>query len=254
MRKAINAYRQRDPRITYRGTEPSRIDALTDAVFGIAITLLVFNVTNPNSFTDLMTFTKTLPAFLVSIGFVVVIWNEHVRFSEVYGMDHPGLMVLNTLFVALIIFYVYPLRFLTLFLTNFYFQTDIRLTLQGDQVPQLMVYYGLIAAALYFTIFLFYHRVHRLRDAIGLSAFEVFYTAKHRTRLVIMFGVPLLSVIITVVLHRASFIWASVAGGVTYLLYTPAMILWSRGYRRGAAAYDPEGQVEPATEPVSARP
>lgn len=253
MRKAIYEHRQRDPRITYRGTEPSRIDTLTDAVFGIAITLLVFNVTNPNSFADLMTFTKTLPAFLVSIGFVVVIWNEHVRFSEVYGMDHPGLMVLNTLFVALIIFYVYPLRFLTLFLTNFYFQTDIRLTLQGDQVPQLMVYYGLIAAALYFTVFLFYHRVHRLRDVIGFSAFEVFYTAKHRTRLIIMFGVPLLSVVITLTLHRASFLWASVAGGLTYLLYTPAMLVWSRGYRRGAAAFDPEVSPGPAPDPATVR-
>lgn len=238
MRQRTNTRRRHDPRITYRGAEPSRIDNFTDAVFGIAVTLLVFNLANPNSFADLVTFTKTLPAFLISIAFVVLLWNEHLRFSEIYGMDHPGFLSLNTLFVALIVFYVYPLRFLTLFLTNFFFQTNITLTLNGDQVPFLMIYYGGIAAALYFTLFLLYSSAHRQRRRIGLSPFEAFYTVRQRSRLIIMFGVPLVSIGVTLALQPGSAVWASIAGGLTYVLYTPAMILWYRSYQKGAARFD----------------
>lgn len=46
---------------------------------------------------------------------LMLIWNEHLKFAEVYALDDVWLTVLNTLFIGLIIFYVYPLRFLTLF-------------------------------------------------------------------------------------------------------------------------------------------
>lgn len=80
MRDIVFKNRQQDSRINYRGSNPGRLENLTDAVFGIAITLLIFNLSNPNSFSDLLTFTKTLPAFILSIAFIFVIWNEHVRF------------------------------------------------------------------------------------------------------------------------------------------------------------------------------
>ena len=108
MRKEILRNARRDPRIRYRGQQASRIDNLTDAVFGIAITLLIFNLSNPNSFEELLTFTKTLPAFLISISFIVLIWNEHLEFSRIYTLDDTWLKVFNTGFIALVIFYVYP--------------------------------------------------------------------------------------------------------------------------------------------------
>lgn len=158
MRNDIYTNKDHDPRINYRGANPSRLENLTDGVFGIAITLLIFNLANPNSFQDLLTFTKTLPAFLISISFLIMVWNEHLRFSEIYTLNDTKLTILNTIFIGLIIFYVYPLRFLTLYLTNFFFQTNIQVSIQGDQVPQLMVYYGFVAFALYFILYLFYHR------------------------------------------------------------------------------------------------
>ncbi|TVQ19420.1 MAG: DUF1211 domain-containing protein, partial [Bacteroidetes bacterium] len=125
MRTDLYKYRQHDPRLKYRGVVASRVDNLTDAVFGIAITLLIFNLANPNSFDDLVGFAKTLPAFLLSISFLLLIWNEHFRFSEIYTLNDTLLIMLNTLFLALIIFFVYPLRFLALLLTNLVFQANI---------------------------------------------------------------------------------------------------------------------------------
>ncbi len=154
MRKAINKFKQHDPRINYRGEVPSRLDNLTDAVFGIAITLLIFNLSNPNSFTDLLDFAKTLPAFVLSISFLLLIWHEHSRFSEIYTLNDSMLAVLNMVFLALVIFFVYPLRFLNLVLTNIYFQTNIAIDIHDHQMPYLMIYYSFAVFALYFAVFL----------------------------------------------------------------------------------------------------
>ncbi len=240
MRQGINKNRQQDPRINYRGTNPSRLDNLTDAVFGIAITLLIFNLSNPNSFSDLLTFTKTLPAFLISISFIVLIWREHLQFSEIYTLHEGRLTVLNTIFIALIIFYVYPLRFLTLFLTNFFFQTDIHISIQNDQVPYLMIYYGFIAFALYFVLFLFYHRAYAISKELALNSYEQFYTKAHKQRLAIMFAVPVLSILLTAAINQYSFIWASIIGGITYCLYTPAMIIWHQKFNSNSKNFSAE--------------
>ncbi|MDX2245426.1 MAG: TMEM175 family protein [Bacteroidia bacterium] len=238
IRTEIRKYRRRDPRITYRGENPSRLDNLTDSVFSIAITLLIFNLANPNSFSDLLLFTKTLPAFLISISFLVMIWNEHLWFSEIYTLDDTHLAIYNTIFIALIIFYVYPLRFLTLFLTNFFFQTDIDVKIYGDDVPYLMIYYGLVAFALYFTLYLLYHRAYKIKNTLELSSFEEFYTQAHKKRLAIMFIVPIISCLLTAVVNPFSFILASVMGGITYCLYTPAIILWLRNFEKTSKEFE----------------
>lgn len=232
MRNEINRNRQHDPRINYRGANSSRLDNLTDGVFGIAITLLIFNLANPNSFADLITFTKTLPAFLISIGFLAMIWNEHSRFSEIYTLNDIRLTILNTLFLALVIFYVYPLRFLTMFLTNFFFQTDIDVNIEGYQVPYLMIYYGFVVFALYFTLFLFYNRADKLKDDLGFNKFEILYTKGQKTRLIIMFSVPLISIGLTIFVNQFSFIWASIIGGIAYNLYGPAIIIWYQNFKK----------------------
>ncbi|MDL1891939.1 DUF1211 domain-containing protein [Sphingobacteriales bacterium CHB3] len=238
MRTEINRNRQHDPRITYRGATASRLDNLTDAVFGIAITLSIFNLANPNSFGDLLTFTKTLPAFLISISFIVLVWNEHLHFSEIYALNDGRLMILNTAFIALVIFYVYPLRFLTLFLTNFFFQTDVSLNIEGYQVPHLMIYYGCAAFALYFILFLFYGRAMTLTRSLQMNPFEEFYTKAQQKRLAIMCAVPLLSIGLTALINRYSYIWASVVGGITYCLYIPTMLMWYRSFEKKAKAYE----------------
>ena len=238
MRDIIYQNKEHDPRINYRGANTSRLDSLTDGVFGIAITLLIFNLANPNSFQDLLTFTKTLPAFLISISFLVMVWNEHLRFSEIYTLNDTKLAILNTIFIGLIIFYVYPLRFLTLFLTNFFFQTNIEVSIQGDQVPLLMIYYGFVAFALYFILYLFYHRAYNLKAELMLNNFEVFYTKSQKKRLTIMFVVPLISIAVTMLLNQYSYIAASIAGGVAYCLYTPLIIVWYNRFTKTSKTFD----------------
>lgn len=237
MREIINKRLAHSEDINYRGAKSSRLDNLTDAVFGIAITLLIFNLKNPDSFSQLLAFTKTLPAFLISIAFLMLIWYEHLRFSEVYSMKDTTLTVINTLFLALVIFYVYPLRFLTIFLTNFFFQTEVEMNIRNEEVPELMIYYGFIAAALYFLVFLLYLRAKALKGTLQLNSYEIFYTDAHKIRLLIMFVVPIISVFLTYILSGVSIIGASVAGGLVYLLYSPSMFFWIRWFNKRTESF-----------------
>jgi uncharacterized membrane protein len=222
---------QDNPKFVYRGENHDRLDSLTDAVFGIAITLLIFNLANPNSFSDLVSFTKTLPAFLISISFLTLVWREHVNFSKLYGLSDSIVISLNVLYIALVIFYVYPLRFWTLFLTNLIFQTDLQLQIQGEQVPDLMIFYGFVAFGLYFTMLLLYLRVLKVSGKLALNPDEIHHTRLQLWRMIIMSGVPILSILVITLLRGWSFAGASFFGGLTYILYTPLMIFWSKKYQ-----------------------
>ncbi len=241
MREHVISTRKKDPRITYRGSNPTRLDALTDTVFGIAITLLIFNLNNPNSFQDLVLFTKTLPAFLISIGFLMIIWSEHVNFSRMFGPSDSWYIVLHTIFLALIIFYVYPLRFLMLYLTNFFFTDSFQLDLSGNDVPELVIYYGFILFGLNFVLFLFYARSYKIRNKLALNPFEAMFTKAQCYRMVIMFGVPLISIGIAFLLRGYSVFWASFLGGMTYFLYTPLILIWARVYNKKEVKYSNSG-------------
>jgi len=155
----------------------------------------------------------------------------------VYGLKDTGLVLLNTIFIALVIFYVYPLRFLTMFLTNFFFMTDIEVKIEGTQVPYLMIYYGFVAFALYFVLYLFYHRALRLTKDLQLNAYEEFYTKAQKRRLLLMFAIPLLSICSTLIINQFSFVWASFVGGIVYVLYTPLIIAWHHQFKKQSKAF-----------------
>jgi hypothetical protein len=159
------------------------------------------------------------------------VWREHVNFSKLYGLSDSIVISLNVLYIALVIFYVYPLRFWTLFLTNLIFQTDLQLQIQGEQVPDLMIFYGFVAFGLYFTMLLLYLRVLKISGKLALNPDEIHHTRLWLWRMIIMSGVPILSILVITLLRGWSFAGASFFGGLTYILYTPLMIFWSKKYQ-----------------------
>ncbi len=232
MKRIMGEWKKKDPGITYRGESPSRLDNLTDAVFGIAITLLIFNITNPNSFDALLNFTKTFPAFLISIIILVLFWNEHASFSRMYGLNELAFKIINVAFISLIIFYVYPLRFLSLVLSEFYFRLDLNTQLDPVRMPDLMIYYGFVAAALYITLFFFYEMAIKKNEQLELSEYELFLTRQQRNRMILMFAVPSVSILFAFSLKGLSITFASILSGMTYGLYVPAIMIWSKRFKK----------------------
>jgi TMEM175 potassium channel family protein len=94
--------------------ELERVIFFSDAVFAIAITLMVIELRVPESLTGaqladaLSDLTPRYISFLISFGVIGVFWIAHLRmFRFIEGWDH-GLLLLNLLFLLTIAFLPFP--------------------------------------------------------------------------------------------------------------------------------------------------
>jgi hypothetical protein len=102
-----------------RGTEMNRIEAVSDVVFGFALALLVVSLEVPRTYADLINAMRGFPAFAFTFAALMYVWGRHYYFFRYYGLDDLTTIVLNTLLLFLVLFYVYPLKFLvSVFLVN----------------------------------------------------------------------------------------------------------------------------------------
>ena len=97
----------------FRGEEPGRLENFSDAVFALAITLLLISTSPPTNFVQIKRFVWDIIPFCVCITLILLIWHEHFVFYFRYGIRSGRVIVLNTLFLVIVLFYVYPLKFLT---------------------------------------------------------------------------------------------------------------------------------------------
>jgi uncharacterized membrane protein len=158
-----------------RGEAMSRIDAFSDVVFGFALTLLVVSLEVPHTFTELMAAMKGFVAFAICFAFLIIVWLEHYRFFRRYGLHDGRTMLLNILLLFVVLFYVYPLKFLLTVLVAEFSHGSIapeRLAITGAQFPTLMAIYGLGFTTVYVLYTLMYLNAWRQRDELRLNELE----------------------------------------------------------------------------------
>src|SRR5215470_2239870 len=96
----------------WRGGEITRLEGFTDAVFAFAVTLLVVSLEVPKTFQDLVIAMKGFVAFAICFTILVQVWYFHYKFSRRYGLQTIYTIVLNAALIFVVLFYVYPLKFL----------------------------------------------------------------------------------------------------------------------------------------------
>ena len=153
-----------------RGTETSRIEAFSDAVFALTLTLLVVSTAVPTSFEQLTTQLKGFFPFVLCFVIFITIWLQHFVFFRRYGLTDIGTIVINSALLLVVLFFVYPLKFLFATFTA----TGAELTF--DQARTLFLLYGAGFAAIYALFALFYVNALRQRAALDLNRVEVFDT------------------------------------------------------------------------------
>lgn len=103
--------------------ETGRLEAFSDGVFAIAITLLILNIEVPplDGGTLAQAILKQWPAFLayfVAFLSILIMWvNHHTLFRHIRRIDRPFLII-NGLLLMTITFVNYPTALLTRYLTN----------------------------------------------------------------------------------------------------------------------------------------
>lgn len=161
----------------WRGGEVSRIEGFTDAVFAFAMTLLVVSLEVPKTFSDLLATMRGFFAFGLCFLMLLYIWHIHYIFFRRYGLKDTYTITLNAFLLFVILFYIYPLKFLFTFVINnimgFPMETDPLLPGQGVQM-MLIYNSGYFAVMLIFSL-LFYH-AYRMRNDLRLNELEIFDT------------------------------------------------------------------------------
>lgn len=93
----------------HRGHEVTRLEALSDAVFALAMTLLIVSVEVPSSFQALMDVVRGFPAFAICFAILIWFWHTHYTFCRRYGLQDTVTISLNSVLLFVVLFYVYPL-------------------------------------------------------------------------------------------------------------------------------------------------
>lgn len=228
-----------DEKFNYRGQNQSRVETLSDAVFALAITLVVLSSTVPETFRELWVSMSDIIPFALSIALIIVIWFQHAHFFLKYGLQDRLTIFLNTILLFLVLVYVYPLKFLTRLLVQIYGELfgllETGLAGFGNysqaNMQLLMIYYGLGAFLIFMTLWLMYRRAFSLSDRLELNAYEKFATRTSMYANLLLASVPLLSVLMAWIDPFGNYISFMVAGFL-YFLYIPVMSIFGSRARK----------------------
>jgi len=88
-------------------------------------------------------------AFAICFALLLQVWHEQYRFFRRYNLQDSTFVFLNCTLLFLVLFYVYPLKFLFTFLINGWLGFAASVQIKGGQLPVLMEIFsgGFLAVA-----------------------------------------------------------------------------------------------------------
>lgn len=174
----------------WRGGDVSRIESLSDIVYGFALTLLVVSLEVPTNYSDLKAAFSQIPSFAASCAILVLFWYENYLFHRRYGMEDLMTIFLTIIQLFIVLFYIYPLKFLSIWLADvFILRRNPTVDINASDMPQLMVLYGLGWIGIYSVFFFLYRRARKFRSELELTDVEFELTlgqmSSHRISIII---------------------------------------------------------------------
>ena len=120
--------REGDSRL--RGKEISRVEGLSDAVFGFSITLLVVSLEVPHTAAEVLHAMRGFFAFAITFSALFAVWRTQFGFFRRYGLEDNTTVTLTGMLLFVILFFIYPLKFIV-----------------GTIVERLMMHAGFVKSA-----------------------------------------------------------------------------------------------------------
>lgn len=212
----------------WRSREITRIEGFSDAVFAFAVTLLVVSLEVPRTFDELAGATRGFVAFALGSAILFVIWYSQYKFFRRYGMQDVLTITLNGALLFVVLFFVYPLKFLFTYLIKAFTGSDttvrlangfIEQAIRPEQTGSLMLIYGSGYVAVFGIFVLMYCHAYRKRGELELSEVERYDTKISIRENALQAGIGILSVSLVLIGGSAWALWA----GLTYMLIGPVM-------------------------------
>jgi uncharacterized membrane protein len=209
----------------WRGGDPTRVEALSDMVFAFALTLLVVSSAPPQSFAELSQQLWGFPGFAVAFAMLLLLWHAHYIFFRRYALEDIWTTVLNSGLLFLILFFVYPLKYLATMLSSFLQSIAagrIEPPMTLEEARASLVFAALGYAAVFLMFALLYARAASRADQLELTL---------RERALTRFGVAEKWVHVTVGVAVATaawllpLLWAPMSGFLFFLIGPAVFIL-----------------------------
>jgi low temperature requirement protein LtrA len=174
----------------WRSHEIMRVEGFSDAVFGFAVTLLIVSLEVPHTSTELLATMRGFGSFIITFFMLASLWYSQFTFFRRYGLEDRVTVILNLALMFMVLFFVYPLKFL--FGVIF---TDPRMRQQIETIhglervilpehkPLIFAIFGAGFTGVMLVFLLLYRHAYKKREALELNEFEIFETQHGMRRL-----------------------------------------------------------------------
>lgn len=228
----------------YRGMQATRLENLTDAVFGFSITLLVISSQVPTTYIELQASMYSFIGFIFCTMLLLGLWNNHSNFFLYYGLSDGKTKVLNALFLFVLLFYIYPLKYLFSYIGTAIYATLKRslgdssealrtavknlnaAELNVEQWEDLMIRFGLGLVFIYGIIILMHLNALKQSEELQLNLREKYITNTFIHNYIQLMLISVASIMVVVIFGGT----AAGYSGMVYLL-TPIIIPLYKKYR-----------------------
>jgi uncharacterized membrane protein len=175
----------------WRAGDVTRLEQFSDAVFAFALALIVVANEVPKGGAELLATLADFPAFVATFATITWIWYYHYLYFRRYGFADAFTTFLNATLLLLLLFYVYPLRFIMGALLNGFMGKGWAFSF--DQASTLMAVYSLGFASLFAMFALLYRHAYRLREELELNELELLITRGSMHANLILVGVGIVA-------------------------------------------------------------
>ncbi len=158
----------------WRGRDVTRLEAVSDGVFALAIALVMLADGAPTKLSELRAVFEQFLPLLISFAILGMIWHAHYLFFRRYGLRDGISALLNAALLFLVLLFAYPLKLLFAVICQGLFGLGSRLPLREvfDESFPILLVYSAGFAAIFLVIALLYRRAWSLRDQLELDEIE----------------------------------------------------------------------------------
>lgn len=186
----------------WRGHDVSRLEAVSDAVFAIALALVMLSGGVPTRISELRAAFEQIVPFVASFAVIAMFWHAHYLFFRRYGLRDGWSAFLNAVLLFLVLLFAYPLKLLFALVSQALLGIGAAFPLRelvDDDFP-IMPVYSLGFGAIYVVLALMYRHAWKLRDELELDALERGVTRQYIESSMIMIAFALVSTTLALVL------------------------------------------------------